>query len=163
MLEDILNNKHISLYKLSKQSQIPYSTLIDLKSGKTKLDNITTGCLHALAKALNMTMDQAYEQLSAKSLRHIKTQEDYPISQRLSKKVESIIIRDEQHQVQGRFRVDDQYHVNICFKFQDKDCSIPFAGLVTNQRLSTLESLGYLAISDYIERNEFEELINMFE
>lgn len=159
MLEDILIDRHISVYKLSQQSQIPYSTLQDLKSGKTSPDNISSGCLRAIAMALDMTMDATYEQLSQTTLRHVKTQKNYPISNRLRSKIKSLRIIDEQHKVEGIFQIQDPYHVNIKFQYNEKEYTIPFNGLVTNQRLHMLETLGYLTVQEFIEQLEFNTFV----
>lgn len=158
MLEDILNQRHLSLYKLSQQSNIPYSTLMDLKTGKTAPDSLSSGRLHTLSVSLGITMDETYALLSQTTLRHVKTQLDYPISMRLRKKVEALRLWDEPHLVEGYFQVEDAYHINIHFSYHQKDYSIPFDGLVTNQRLYMLDTMGFLAMNAYIEKLEFEEL-----
>ncbi len=63
MLIDILEMKNISLYQLSKETSIPYTTLSNLKLNKVKTENITCEVLEKLAKYFNVSMDVMYKQL----------------------------------------------------------------------------------------------------
>lgn len=60
MLKQILDENNISAYALAKKSGVPYSTLADLVSGKTSIDNVSAAVLYRLSKALDMTMEQLY-------------------------------------------------------------------------------------------------------
>ena len=57
---DLLEYEGISVYECSKRSGIPYSTLSDIIKRKTPIDNVSSKHLHALAKALDRTMDDLY-------------------------------------------------------------------------------------------------------
>lgn len=57
---DLLEYEGISMYECSKRSGIPYSTLSDIIKKKTPIDNVSSKHLHALAKALDRTMDDLY-------------------------------------------------------------------------------------------------------
>lgn len=61
MLKDFLNENDISIYSLSKKTNIPYSTLNDLCNGKVEIDNCKVSLLINLAKSLNMTIEKLYE------------------------------------------------------------------------------------------------------
>ena len=57
-LKQYLITQKISTYRLSKQAQIPYSTLIDLVNEKTKLTKCTVEVAFKISKALNMTVEE---------------------------------------------------------------------------------------------------------
>lgn len=61
MLEQMLEKKNITPYRLSKDTGIPYSTLSDIVSGKTAIQSISAQVLYKLAKGLGMTMEEVYE------------------------------------------------------------------------------------------------------
>lgn len=64
MLVDILEIKNITLYQLSKETNIAYSTLENIKLNKVKLDNISCGVLCKLADYFDVPMDIMYKRLS---------------------------------------------------------------------------------------------------
>ncbi len=59
----ILEYEGISIYEASKRSGIPYSTLSDIVRGRTPIERVSSGNLHALAKVLDMSMDDLYYQM----------------------------------------------------------------------------------------------------
>ncbi len=60
MIEELLKEKNISLYRLSKLSGVPYSTLADIVSGHTSMDSVSAGNLAKISRALNVSMDSLY-------------------------------------------------------------------------------------------------------
>jgi len=58
----ILASKSMTKYKLSKLSGVPQTTVLDICSGKTKLENCASGTLFKLAKALGVSMEFLLEQ-----------------------------------------------------------------------------------------------------
>lgn len=62
-LNDIIEEKSLTKYKLAKLSGIPYATLNDLCNYKTKAAKCAAETIYKLAKALQMPMDTLYEQL----------------------------------------------------------------------------------------------------
>lgn len=56
-LQEYIGSKHISKYRLSKISGIPKTTLSDICSGKSSLQNCSARTVQLLAKALNCTME----------------------------------------------------------------------------------------------------------
>lgn len=56
ILNEIMYSKNWSKYKLSKQSKIPYSTIEDVFSMKTKIDNLTLTNSIKLANALDIDL-----------------------------------------------------------------------------------------------------------
>ena len=61
MLKQFLQQKNISIYKLSALSGIPYSTLNDIVNQKVDIANIRAGIVFKLANILNISMDELYE------------------------------------------------------------------------------------------------------
>ena len=64
MLRKILEEKNMSLYELSKRTQIAYSTLSNIKNNHTDSKKISAEIIYKIAKSLNITMDELYERLN---------------------------------------------------------------------------------------------------
>ncbi len=60
-LNEILEEKNISMYRLSKESNVPQTTIVDICSRKTKIEKCTAETLYKIAKALNVTMESLIE------------------------------------------------------------------------------------------------------
>lgn len=60
-VNDIINKKHLSKYRVAKNSGIPYMTLNDICSGKTQLDKCSAETVYKLAKELNLSMEELLE------------------------------------------------------------------------------------------------------
>lgn len=60
MLKDYLKNRDISIYALSKDTNIAYSTLNDLCNNKTNVDNCSIGVFIKIAEFLNISIDDLY-------------------------------------------------------------------------------------------------------
>ena len=60
MINSIMLEKHITAYKLSKESGIAYSTLSDIISGKTDIQTVSARVLYSLSKVLGVSMEQLY-------------------------------------------------------------------------------------------------------
>ena len=54
---DLLNQKNITVYKLSKLSGVPKTTIFDISSGKTNIIDCTGRNLLALSKTLNVSIE----------------------------------------------------------------------------------------------------------
>ncbi len=61
MLEKILKTKSISVYKCAKDSNIPYTTLLEIVRGKTNIENCSAETVYRLSKAIDMTMEEILE------------------------------------------------------------------------------------------------------
>lgn len=61
MLKTFLNEKGITVYRLAKESRIPYSTLNDLVNHRLPIENMRCGQVRSLSEALRMDMDSLYE------------------------------------------------------------------------------------------------------
>ena len=57
MLIELMNSKNMTKYRLSKMTDIPYSTISDLCSGKTKIEKSSAETVYRLAKALEVSME----------------------------------------------------------------------------------------------------------
>lgn len=64
MLTDLLNEKKVSLYDVSKKTGIPYSTLSNIKLNKTNAKNISANNLYILAKYFNLSMEEIFVKLT---------------------------------------------------------------------------------------------------
>ena len=69
----LLEDAAMSMYECSKKSGIPYSTLSDIIKGKTAIDRVSAKNLHALAEALDYSMDTLY------SIMHVPERTDFEL------------------------------------------------------------------------------------
>ena len=58
LLKDYLNKRNMSLYRLSKDTLIPYSTLRDLYTDKTPLSKASGEVIYKISSALDVTMEE---------------------------------------------------------------------------------------------------------
>ena len=56
-INDLLKEKELTKYRLSKLSGLPYATVSDICSGKAKIEKCGADTLYKLAKALDVTME----------------------------------------------------------------------------------------------------------
>jgi DNA-binding Xre family transcriptional regulator len=56
-INDLLEQKRITKYKLSKVSGVSFTTISEIATGKTKITNCTGETLYKLAKALDVTVE----------------------------------------------------------------------------------------------------------
>ena len=56
-LNDILAQKNMTKYRLSKISGVPFTTISEITTGKSRIKNCTGETLYKLSKALDVTMD----------------------------------------------------------------------------------------------------------
>lgn len=57
-LQDILKEKNMSIYRLSKRSGVPYATVNDVCNGKAKLEKCSAETVYRLARALDISMEE---------------------------------------------------------------------------------------------------------
>lgn len=57
-IKQLLENKKISIYKLSKKSGVPYATLNDICNDKTSLEKCSAETVYKLSKALEVSMEE---------------------------------------------------------------------------------------------------------
>ncbi|MCD8022296.1 MAG: helix-turn-helix domain-containing protein [Lachnospiraceae bacterium] len=58
MLKDYIRNRGISLYQLSKDSGVPYSTISDLANSKVAAGNCKASVIARLASTLQISMEE---------------------------------------------------------------------------------------------------------
>ena len=56
-LQTMLNDKNISMYRLSQISGVPKTTVIDICSGKSSIENCNAKTVLQLSRALNCSME----------------------------------------------------------------------------------------------------------
>ena len=61
-INDILQEKDMTRYKLAKESGVPQTTVSDICSGKSKIEKCSAGTLYKLAKVLNVSMETLLEE-----------------------------------------------------------------------------------------------------
>lgn len=61
-LERLLAEKKMSVYQCAKQSGIPYTTLLELVKGKTRIAKCSAETVYKLAKTLEISMEELLEQ-----------------------------------------------------------------------------------------------------
>ena len=61
MLEEVLCQKRLSKYRVSKNSGIPYMTLNDICKGKTRLEKCSADTVYRLSKELGLSMEALLE------------------------------------------------------------------------------------------------------
>ena len=72
MLNDILIEYDISLYELSKGTNVPYSTLSNIKLEKTDARKITADTLYRLSRYLDISMEELYLKLNDGENKNLK-------------------------------------------------------------------------------------------
>lgn len=60
-VNEIMQSKKMSKYRVSKNSGIPYMTLNDICSGRTRLDKCSADTVYKLAKTLGVSMEELLE------------------------------------------------------------------------------------------------------
>ena len=68
IVNDLLEKKNMSRYRLSKESGVAMTTVTDICSGKADLDKCTAGTLHKIAKVLGVTVDSLLEDNSVEKV-----------------------------------------------------------------------------------------------
>ena len=61
MIAELMTQKNISIYRLSKNSGVPYTTVNDICSGKARLEKCSAETIYKLAKELDVSMETLLE------------------------------------------------------------------------------------------------------
>ena len=61
-LNDLLNEKKMSKYRLAKKSGIPQTTIVDICSRKARIEKCSADTIYKIAKALDVSMESLIEQ-----------------------------------------------------------------------------------------------------
>lgn len=57
-VNELLQRKHLTKYRLSKMSDVPYTTIGDICSGKTDLKKCSAETVYRIAKSLDVSMEE---------------------------------------------------------------------------------------------------------
>lgn len=61
IINDMLKERDITKYRLSKESGVPQATINDICSGKAEIDKCTAGTLYRIAKVLGISIEDILE------------------------------------------------------------------------------------------------------
>ena len=56
-IQDAMRQNHMSMYRLAKESAVPYTTLNDIVNGKTRLEKCSAETVYRLCRSLNVSME----------------------------------------------------------------------------------------------------------
>ena len=65
IINEKLESKNLTKYRLSKESGVPQATINDICSGKTDLEKCAAGTLYRLAKVLGISVEEILESTKA--------------------------------------------------------------------------------------------------
>lgn len=135
MLKDYLEKNNISIYSLSKDIEIAYSTLNDICNGKVDINNCKVSIIKKLAKYFNTSMDEMY----------------------------NICLNDKNIQI-GLLTKAEIYTKNksyyVKFRYDDKDTNIRLCKVNSNST-SYLDTIAEWAIEDYITDLQMEKAYDL--
>ena len=60
-INELMENRNISQYRLSKDSGIAYTTINDICSGKAQLEKCSAETIYRISKVLGVSMEQLIE------------------------------------------------------------------------------------------------------
>lgn len=139
-LNGLLRERQLSVYQCAKESNVPYTTLLDIVKGKTRIEKCTAETLYKLAKTLDVSME------------------------------ELLIERFKENKKTSDSRDFEIYKSNICHLVKDKgDIDFIIDVLKKNQiriyweRKWYPESFYLLAMVDYLSRENDLPLCNDYE
>ena len=131
MLKSYLSAKGISIYRLAKESHIPYSTLNDLVNHKLPIENLKSGQLRAIADALSLDMNTLYDMCAYNP-----------------------IIVSKQYNVQATISVE---HKTYCLNFERYGRTFKSEILPVKQEATTyLDTLALWKLNEILDRLEME-------
>ena len=61
LIKEKLDEKNMTMYRLSKESSVPQATISDICSGKTEIEKCAAGTLYRLAKVLDVSIEDILE------------------------------------------------------------------------------------------------------
>ena len=62
VIDELLKERSMTRYQLSKKSGVPHATIADICSGRSRIERCAAGTLRRMAAAMGMTMDELYEE-----------------------------------------------------------------------------------------------------
>ena len=70
LINEQLEKKNITKYRLSKESGVPQATINDICSGKADIEKCAAGTLYRLAKVLDVSVEDILEDAKKNSVPH---------------------------------------------------------------------------------------------
>lgn len=134
MLKEYLQAKNISIYSLSKNSGIPYSTLNDLVNGKVDIDNCKISILTKLSKTLGLSLDNIYKLCIS----------------------ENNEIYSKEYKTTGTIITSNKYYY-ICFEYNDSKIQLKVCSTRTENR-DFVKIMALWTMEDYLKEREMERL-----
>ena len=61
IIKELLKEKNMSVYRLAKESGIPYTTVNDICSGRAQLEKCSAETVYKIADTLNVSMEELLE------------------------------------------------------------------------------------------------------
>lgn len=71
-INELLREKNMSKYRLSKESGIPQTTIMDICSGKARIEKCSADTIYKIAKVLDVSMESLIEENMNPSIRESK-------------------------------------------------------------------------------------------
>jgi len=139
MLKDYLKEKKISMYKISTEIGIPYSTLNDLANCRIDIDNCKVIHIKKLSEYLNLTMEELYR----------ISKECWEVDTRYEADIEKSI-RNAKVYVKGKM-------FNTSFIYNDKPVNIEICA-VKEGISDYISEMARWEIEDYVNDLEWEKL-----
>lgn len=136
MLKEYLKQKNISLYKLSKDTEISYSTINDLVNGVVSVENCRAKMLKRISAYLNMSMDELYD---------ICLNSIYVESDKIDKPIRVTV-------------KNKKYHIDFFYK--DENIFIEQEYPVNENTRMYIETIARWDVEDYIDDREMEDILN---
>ena len=136
MLKKFLQQKNISIYKLSALSGIPYSTLNDIVNHKVDIANIRAGIVFKLANILNISMDELYELCT-----------------------NQITVYLESYATQGTVNIKNKKYV-LEFQYHNKEFTDELCP-VKKEATMFIESIARWQMEKMIQKHEMEEMYEL--
>ncbi len=128
-LNDLLEEKKMSKYRLAKESGVPQTTIVDICSGKTHIEKCSAATLYKIAKVLDVSMESLIEEEMNRDVTFVK---------RIS---------------------FDVYKSNVCHLVKDKGDIAFLIDVLSNDEVRVLynrkwypEAFYLLAMVDYLSR-----------
>lgn len=134
MLDEYLKKQKISIYSLSKSSNIPYSTLNDLVNGKVDICNCKISILVKLSYALNLSLDNIYK---------LCVQEDNKVF-------------SSKYKITGTIFTKNKYYY-VRFIYDNKNIELKVCS-TRKENKEYIKTIVLWTFEEYIDNEEFEKI-----
>ena len=145
-LQDEFKLKGVSVYKVSKEAGIPYTTLSDLVTGKTDINNASVRTLSRLSQYMALTMDELYRKMDTAHVMHLKKYQGLPTE--LDESINNLIVAIDM----GKELIDCE----LAQVLGDINMSESW-GLIDSVKAKELRSYYVFDVLDELERRETEK------